>query len=95
MGQINQGFPNLFGTGDKEDSEQDNEGETDETGGDTNSFQAKWGWIENVDNVSEVCRCSWDDVWKMSAIEFLNLICYRNDKIAKDKEELEKWKREH
>lgn len=31
----------------------------------------------------------------MSAIEFLNIICYKRDKIAKDKEEIEKWKRGH
>ena len=94
MGKINQGFPNLFGQGDKEDSEQADEGETDETGA-GDAFQDKWGWIANVDDVSETCRCSWDDIWRMSAIEFLNLICYRKDKIAKDKEELEKWKRTH
>ena len=94
MGQINQGFPNLFGKGDSEDSGQGEEGQTDETDA-GNPFQDKWGWIANVDEVSETCRCSWDDVWHMSAIEFLNIICYRRDKAAKDKEELEKWKREH
>ena len=95
--QINQRFPNLFNKGDSEDSEQGNEGETDETdaGGNGDSFQDKWGWIANVDEVSETCRCSWDDVWKMDAVEFLSIICYKRDKAAKDKEELEKWKRTH
>jgi hypothetical protein len=29
----------------------------------------------------------------MSALEFLNILAYRRDKSAKEKEELEKWKR--
>jgi hypothetical protein len=31
----------------------------------------------------------------MSAIEFLNIICYKRDKAARDKEEIEKWKKRH
>lgn len=31
----------------------------------------------------------------MTALEFLNLLCYRKDKDARDKAELEKWKRTH
>jgi len=31
----------------------------------------------------------------MSAIEFLNIICYRRDKISKEKEDIEKWQRGH
>jgi hypothetical protein len=31
----------------------------------------------------------------MDAVEFLSIICYKRDKVAKDKEELEKWKRSH
>ena len=94
MVQINRGFPNLFGKRDSEDSGQAEEEQSDETVT-ADTFQEKWGWVANVDYVSETCRCSWDDVWHMSAIEFLNIICYKRDKTAKDKEELEKWKREH
>lgn len=31
----------------------------------------------------------------MSAIEFLNIICYRKDKLAKETAEIEKWKKTH
>jgi hypothetical protein len=31
----------------------------------------------------------------MTAMEFLNILCYRMDKIAKEQEEIEKWKRTH
>jgi hypothetical protein len=31
----------------------------------------------------------------MAALEFLNIIAYRKDKLAREKEELEKWKKTH
>lgn len=31
----------------------------------------------------------------MSAVEFLNILCYRKDKNEKEKKEIEKWKRAH
>lgn len=46
-----------------------------------------------MDAVSETYRCSWDDVFRMSAIEFLNILSYRKDKMEKEKAELEEWKR--
>lgn len=38
-------------------------------------------------------RCSWDDVWKMAAVEFLNVVCYRRDKGEEERRQLEKWKK--
>jgi hypothetical protein len=91
---VNSGFPNLLQRGGNEDSgqgseEEDLEGDS-EAGG---SFAAQWGWINNVDVVSETCRCSWDDVWQMTAIEFLNILSYRRDKAEKEKAEIELWKK--
>jgi hypothetical protein len=40
-------------------------------------------------------RCSWDEVWQMPAIEFLNVLCYRKDKEAREKEAAERWKKTH
>ncbi len=31
----------------------------------------------------------------MTALEFLNIISYRKDKAAREKEELEKWRKSH
>lgn len=61
----------------------------------SNDYSSKWGWIANVDVASECCRCSWDDIFAKSAMEFLNILCYRKDKIAKEKEDMDKWKRTH
>ena len=58
-------------------------------------FAERWGWIANVDAVSETCRCSWDEVWQMSALEFLNILAYRKDKMEKEKAELEQWRQRH
>ena len=90
---INQGFPNLLQGRSNEDSgqreeDEDLEGDS-EAGG---SFAEKWGWIANVDAVSETCRCSWDEVWNMTALEFLNILAYRADKADKEKADIEKWK---
>ena len=48
-----------------------------------------------MDAVSETCRCSWDDVFRMSAIEFLNILSYRKDKMEKEKADIEERKRNH
>lgn len=84
--QINEGFVNLFGL----DEEQGADEEGDEDG-----FAQKWGWISNVDMVSDACRCSWDEVWQMTALEFLNIIAYCKDKAEREKAEIDKWKRTH
>lgn len=48
-----------------------------------------------MDAVAETLRCSWDEVWRMRVTEFLNLLSYRKDKIAKMKEDQKKWQRTH
>lgn len=45
--------------------------------------------------MSETLRCPWDDVWTMGAMEFLNVLSYRRDKLAKEKADIEQWKRTH
>ena len=94
--EINQGFSELLQAGGNEDQGQDQEGDDpapDRGTGET--FADKWGWISNVDAASETCRCSWEEVMRWSAIEFLNILSYRKDKIAKEKEDIERWKRTH
>lgn len=40
-------------------------------------------------------RCSWDEIYRKPALEFLNILSYRKDKIEKENEEIEKFKRTH
>lgn len=48
-----------------------------------------------MDAVAELTRTPWADVWRMSAVEWLNYECYRRDKAEHEKAELEKWKLTH
>ena len=96
MQEINQGFSELLQTGGDENQGQDQEGgDPGEDSGTGETFGDKWGWIANVDAASETYRCSWDDVMRWTAIEFLNILSYRKDKIAKEKKDIEDWKRTH
>lgn len=80
----------------EEDEEQDGEGkDIKEDSEGAGLFARKWGWIANVDAVAETLRCSWDAVWEMSVTEFLNILCYRRDKLEHEKQEQEKWIRSH
>ena len=54
------------------------------------AFDRKWGWVANVDAVSGTCRCSWEEVWNMSATEFLNILCYRRDRAERERLEAER-----
>jgi len=38
-------------------------------------------------------RISWDEVFSMSVLQFLNMICYRMDKAEEQKREIERWKK--
>ena len=92
--EVNSRFSELLQTGGEEDQGQGQEGgDTEEDPGAGDTFGDKWGWIANVDAASETCRCSWDEVWEKTALEFLNILAYRRDKSEKEKEEIEKWRR--
>ena len=74
--------------------EEDGEGGAGEEGGGP-AGASPWGWVACVDRASETMRCSWDAVWDKPAVEFLNVLAYRKDKDAAEKEALERWKRTH
>ena len=40
-------------------------------------------------------RMDWNAVYKMPAMEFLNVICYIQDKTEEEKRELDKWKKKN
>ena len=82
--------------GGDEDEGQSEEGGADaEDSGGGSTFAERWGWIANVDAVSETCRCSWDDVWQMKVIEFLNILSYRREKMDEQKRQMEQWRKTH
>ena len=54
-----------------------------------------FSWITLVDNVSELTRERWEDVFKKNVYEFFNLLSYIQYKNKKMKENIERWKRSH
>jgi len=55
----------------------------------------RWGWIANVDRAAETMRCEWDKVWQMPAVEFLNVLAYRKDRDAREREAIKQFERTH
>jgi hypothetical protein len=92
IASFNNQYPTLFG---KEDAEEPADGEGDPGDEPVDPFTAKWGWIANVDAVSELTRTPWAEVWEMPVIEFLNMLAYRRDKIEQKKKEHQEWIRTH
>lgn len=52
-------------------------------------------WLALVDSVSQLTRDPWDTVFSKNIYEFFNLLSYLKHKSNKEKERIEKWKREH
>lgn len=82
--RINQGYVNLFGLE-----------ENGQAPAEPDRFMEQWGWVYNVDIISETCRQSWDDTWAMPAVEFLNIVSYRKDRSEREQADIEKWKNTH
>jgi hypothetical protein len=95
VGAINSGYPNLFDAGGETykgpgDEEGEDEGDPAPSG-----FADRWGWVAHVDGVSETMRQSWNDTFRMPALEFLNVIAYRKDKAEEERRQIERWKKQH
>ena len=45
-----------------------------------------------IDRASETMRVPWNDIWGMSVISWLNVICYSIDKGEEQKRQIEAWK---
>ena len=94
---IREGYPTLFGGGDGEDEMgegQEAEGASEDADED-NGFNGKWGWVANIDAVAELTHDSWDAVTALPAKEFLNILCYRADKLAEQERQRKEYLRKH
>lgn len=54
-----------------------------------------FGWITLVDNVGQLTRDKWDDIFSKNIYEFFNLVSYLKYKNNKQKEQIERWKQTH
>lgn len=94
---IRNGYPTLFGEDDEgdEDAEGKAEDDTQDDEGTGEAFAERWGWLANIDAVAETARCSWDAATDMPVVAFLNILAYRNDKIAEQERQRREWLRKH
>ena len=99
--QLNDGYPQLFQK-DSEEDVQKGEGSEEErrangrNGEDSaSSFSNKWEWISWISDVSKEIGVSWFEVYKTTAMFFLNVICFLIDKSNEEKRQIEQWKRKH
>ena len=85
MAQLNDSYSELFEV--PSSKEEGYRGSVEEnTGGDT-----EYTWLGCIDVVSETLRISWHEVYRISVIEFLNMLAYNKEKIRKEKEALKRW----
>lgn len=43
--------------------------------------------------MAELRRLTWEQVFSMNVVEFLNMLCYMKDKSEMDKIQMREWKR--
>ena len=73
----------------------DTDGGAGEADGGADGFAGRWGWVAQVDRVSETLRCPWDDVWAMPVLEFFNVLAYRRDRDAREAEAIRNFQKTH
>jgi hypothetical protein len=64
----------------------------DRMGGNEENY---FGWLTLIDNVGQLTRDKWDDVFKKNIYEFFNILSFLKYKNNKQKEQIEKWKQTH
>ena len=94
MAQLNDSYRELFEIPSQEELEKEkSEGSGERDVEESPRGDSEFSWMGLVDLVSETLRISWHEVYHTSVIEFLNIAAYRKEKNRKEKEALEKWKR--
>lgn len=97
ISEINKRFPNLLRLADTDGNEESTKGKEDGTeesqeNDSSENFRDKWNWQYMIDIVSSTMNIDWHTCYSLNVIEFLNMVCYYNDKSAFDKEQMKKWK---
>ena len=103
VSELNKVYGNLFGIDDEEDGEEgegpedtdDDEGVEREADGVSETFARKWGWLSMVNEVSDITKLTWYQVFEMTVVEFLNICCYSRDKNNWEIAQSKKWQATH
>lgn len=95
IAEYNKNYPNLLGFDDEEqETKSRTEGEDDGTEGEdkTRDFLHKWKWQHLTDIVSDTMKIDWHKCYELNITEFLNIVCYAQDKIGYNNEQMKQWK---
>ena len=97
ISNFNKGFSELFQLDDEKTEEEIEEPGAGEGSGRAlgENEESYFGWLALIDNVGELTRDKWDDVFKKNIYEFFNLVSYLQYKSKKQKDQIEKWKQSH
>lgn len=84
--RINKSYRSLFGQTDTE-GEESNEGEIERN---TETFEARWGWVYNAELIKDFEGITLDEVWQLPIIRALNALAYIKDKRKNEQEQIER-----
>ena len=92
INELNKSYSNLFGSDDNDNQEGEEDRETLEEGEEEPQKNEAHIWLSFIDMVSDITKISWDKIWDLGIIEFLNYAAYAKEKFNRQKEQIKRWK---
>lgn len=89
--RLNKSYRSLFNQTDIE-GEEGNEAEVERN---TETFEARWGWVYNAELIKEFEGIPLDKVWKLPIIQALNDLAYIKDKKRNEQEQIERMNKKN
>ena len=89
--RLNKSYGSLFGKGNTEEQE-GNEAEVERN---TETFEARWGWIYNAELIKGFEGIELDKVWELPIIQALNGLAYLKDKSQNERQQIERINKKH
>jgi hypothetical protein len=89
--RLNKSYNSLFGKRDIEEQES-NEAEVERN---TETFEARWGWVYNAELIKGFEGIELDKVWELPIIQALNALAYLKDKGRNERHQIEQMNRKN
>ena len=83
--RLKKSYNSLFGKRDIEEQE-NNEAEVERN---TETFEARWGWVYNAELIKGFEGIELDKVWELPIIQALNGLAYLKDKGRNERQQIE------
>lgn len=89
--RLNKSYGALFGQRNTEEQESDQA----EVERNTETFEARWGWIYNAELIKGFEGIELNKVWELPIIQALNGLAYLKDKGRNEKEQIERMNKKY